>query len=203
METKMKSLGKIGLVSTILTVGGCASNEELFAKYDAYCQGATCEVIEPEIIYREVEVQIAATTMAWEQAVFFGYDRSILETKERVRLDNNLLVLNSDESLKISLQAFTDSVASAYYNIALAQRRQNAVVNYLVSEGLSEDRIVAGAIGESMPILPSDSANDRIINRRVEMMLLDGSGRPLSFGIVFPETPENFVPPFPAEKIIE
>lgn len=193
----MKGPITICLLATAALFAGCASNEELFAKYDAYCQGAACVATDIEVVYE----QVVAPTMAWEPAVYFGYDLDYLDDNESSRLDRNIEVLNTDASLKISLQAFTDSVASFTYNADLAERRRVAVLDYLMDEGISEDRIVSSSGSELLPVLPTDSVEDRIINRRVEMMLLDDTGRPLSIGIAFPDEAEDFVPPYPAEKI--
>lgn len=195
----MKRLRKIYLLAPALAIAGCASNEELYAEYDAYCQGATCVAVEQEIVYQLVEV--AAETMPWQPAVYFGYDSYSLDSREAERLDQNMSVLNTDTSLMISLQAFTDSVASFSYNAVLAERRRLAVVEYLISLGIAEERIISSSGSELLPALPSDSVEDRIINRRVEMMLLNASGRPISFGIALPEVEEEFVPPFPTEKV--
>ena len=193
----MKPLIIIGLLGAISVLTACASNEELFAKYDAYCQGSACISTEVEVIYEQVQ----APTMAWEPAVYFGYDLDYLDDNESSRMDRNIEVLNTDATLKISLQAFTDSIASFAYNVDLAERRRVAVLDYLIAEGISEDRIVSSSGSELLPVLPTDSVEDRIINRRVEMMLLDNTGRPLSIGIAFPDEAEDFVPPYPAEKI--
>lgn len=199
----MKRLRKMYLLAASVFICGCASNEELFAEYDAYCQGLSCESTAPEVIYErvEIEVQVAAETMPWEPAIYFAYDSDSLDTNEALRLDRNMEVLNSDISLKISLQAFTDSVASYSYNSALAERRRLAVVEYLTEAGIAEDRIVSSSGSELLPVLPTDSVEDRIINRRVEMMLLDATGRPVSFGITLPEVEVEFVPPQPIEKV--
>lgn len=201
MTGRKKSYLAASVLLPVLWLGGCASNEELFAEYDAYCQGEVCAVEEPQVIYQEVEVP--ATTLTWEPAVYFGYDRDTLDPAEQDRLDRNLEVLLSDSSLKINLQAFTDSVASYRYNVALAERRRQAVVDYLVDGGLPAERIISSSGGELLPVLPSDSVQDRVINRRVEMMLLDQSGRPVSFGMALTEEGGDFVPPYPAEKVEE
>ena len=99
------------------------------------------------------------------------------------------------------MQAFTDSIASFAYNADLSERRRLAVYDYLAEKGISSDRIISSAGSELLPVLPTDSVEDRIINRRVEMMLLDNTGRPLSIGIALPDEAEDFVPPYPSEKI--
>ena len=120
--------------------------------------------------------------VTWEPAVYFGFDQATLETKEMARLDRDLLVLRKKPALKLSIQAFTDSKGSNQYNRDLAIRRQETVVNYLVSKGLAKERIRMSPLGEELPIL-GDSEAERVVNRRVELMLLDAAGRPLSLSI--------------------
>ena len=120
--------------------------------------------------------------ITWEPAVYFGFDLASLEPKEIARLDKDLLVLRKKPMLKLSVQAFTDSKGSNQYNRSLALRRQQTVVSYLVSKGLAKDRIRMSPLGEELPILGNSEA-ENIVNRRVELMLLDAAGRPLSLSI--------------------
>ena len=74
------------------------------------------------------------------------------------------------------------SKGSNQYNRNLALRRQQTVVSYLMSKGLAKNRILMSPLGEELPIL-GDSEAERVVNRRVELMLLDAAGRPLSLSI--------------------
>ena len=121
-------------------------------------------------------------SVAWEPAVYFGFDLASLTQQETARLDRDLLVLRKQPALMLSVQAFTDSKGSNKYNRDLALRRQQTVVNYLTSKGLSKSRIRMTPLGEELPIL-GDSESDRAVNRRVELMLLDANGRPQSLSI--------------------
>ena len=118
----------------------------------------------------------------WEPAVYFGFDQASLTPVESARLDKDLLVLRKRPDLKLSVQAFTDSKGSNKYNKNLALRRQQTVVAYLTSKGLAKSRIRMTPLGEELPIL-GDSEAERVVNRRVELMLLDAAGRPLSLSI--------------------
>ena len=120
--------------------------------------------------------------ITWEPAVYFGFDLASLTPTELARLDKDLLVLRKKPNLKLSVQAFTDSKGSNRYNRNLAVRRQQTVVNYLVSKGLAKNRIMMSPLGEELPILGNSEA-ERVVNRRVELMLLDAAGRPLSLSI--------------------
>ncbi len=115
---------------------------------------------------------------AWEPAVYFAYDRSDLSGEERKRLADNVILLKRNSRLKLNVQAFTDDRGSMTYNDKLSERRMEAVINYLVVNGIARNRILASAMGKELPIL-SSSEYGRSVNRRVEMMLLDHAGRPL------------------------
>lgn len=183
----------------IISLVGCASNEQLFARYDALCHQGVCVAARPTEVFYTPEV-----SLVWEPAVYFGYDLDELQASEIARLDSNLEFLNRYAGLKISLQGFADNSASKKYNLQLSDRRIRHVRDYLLAEGVAEDRILASRGGESLPIKSGNSIEDQIINRRVEMMLLDASGRPLSVG-VNPDVadPNNFVAPEPNRKIKE
>ena len=124
----------------------------------------------------------------WEPAVYFGFDLASLNDQERARLDRDLLVLKKNPELKLSIQAFTDSKGSISYNRDLALKRQKTVQSYLIAKGLDNSRILVAPLGEELPILGNSKA-ERVINRRVELMLLDSAGRPLALSIQPKRTP--------------
>ena len=132
----------------------------------------------------------------WEPAVYFGFDLASLNADEYARLDRDLLVLKKNPKLKLSIQSFTDTKGSVGYNRKLALKRQKTVNDYLVSKGLTADRILVSPLGEELPIL-GDSEKERVINRRVELMLLDASGRPLALSIQ--PKPTSFNAPAPVK----
>lgn len=181
----------------ILGLAGCASNEKLFAQYDALCHQGICVAARPtEVFYTPEKLNLI-----WEPAVYFGYDLDFMQESEIARLDRNLEFLNRYKDLKISLQGFTDSNASSKYNLALSLRRVETVRDYLMQNGVGIERIQASRGGEMLPIQPGDSIEEKIINRRVEMMLLDSSGRPLSVGLdPSVSDSDDFVPPTPDRK---
>ena len=140
------------------------------------------EVQKIKYVERVKTVKQVMPGIAWEPAVYFGFDQASLTSTELARLDKDLLVLRKQPNLKLSVQAFTDSKGSNKYNQNLALRRQQTVVSYLMSKGLAKQRILMTPLGEELPIL-GDSEAERVVNRRVELMLLDAAGRPLSLTI--------------------
>jgi OmpA-OmpF porin, OOP family len=78
----------------------------------------------------------------------------------------------------IEIGSHTDGVGSEEYNQALSQKRSESVVSYLISRGISGDRLVAKGYGMSVPVAPninpdgSDNPEGRKLNRRTEFKVV-------------------------------
>lgn len=185
------------LIALLTLFTSCASDEELFARYDQFCSKKICIAGISEVQYTNLPPEYTV----WEPAVFFGFDKHHLIAAEYARIESNIKVLKQHPQFKVSIRGFTDSFNSQAYNLALADRRQTTVVTYLQNRGIDTDRIIASKAGELLPIIDSDAEEDRILNRRVEMLLLDETGRPLAFGVDLERRGiEEFVPPTPTDR---
>ncbi|MCG8392357.1 MAG: OmpA family protein [Pseudomonadales bacterium] len=202
--TIMKTLG-VALSLAILT--GCASTESLYAQYDELCP-VEARVTNTGMV---MVTGIAATgngvlaageseSQLWEPAVYFGFDRDELKDSEKARLDRNIAVLKRYEVLQLSVQAYTDRVGSNSHNDRLSRKRMDSVVAYLKQAGIGAGRIQATFLGEGAPLLSGQSRDERVINRRVELMPLDGNGRPLVMRADFANSGgDDFVAPQPVK----
>ena len=72
------------------------------------------------------------------------------------------------ENVLIEIEGHTDSEGIPERNQPLSERRAQSVVNFLVDEGVSADRIKAVGYGDTKPIAPNDTAENRAKNRRIE-----------------------------------
>jgi outer membrane protein OmpA-like peptidoglycan-associated protein len=72
----------------------------------------------------------------------------------------------------IEVQGHTDNVGDPEYNMILSRARANAVRDWLVSRGIPADRLVAKGYGMSKPQAPSDTAEGRQENRRVQFVII-------------------------------
>ncbi|WP_085344763.1 OmpA family protein [Vibrio sp. ArtGut-C1] len=184
MNSKIKFIKLLISISLI----GCASSEELYANYDALC----AKPAPPKI------VAIGTKTVPWQPAIYFGFDGEELHPEQIRRLENNLNMLKKNPTLKVSIRAFTDQLGSDSYNKKLSQRRLDTVFNYLKNRGIDSFRIKESSVGKQVFILNDESEQSRIINRRVEMLLLNNDGRPLvQFIDVAPALKDEFIPPEP------
>ncbi len=160
-----------------LMLGACVSTEELYAKYDEQaCVFVVEEGPGKTLTLRE---EVSNLAYAWEPAVYFDYDDASLTEESKNKLDTAFPILKQFPQLRLGLQGFTDSVGSYNYNIKLADRRVDAVLDYLKANGIDAERISSQPIGEGLPDLGDDLALAHANNRRVELMLLDELGRPL------------------------
>jgi|GEM_PF-1074670 len=107
--------------------------------------------------------------------IFFGFDRSFLRGESRKELQLLKIILDQHPDYSIEVHAHTDAKGSQEYNEALAKRRQNATVEYLIQLGVPLSRIEKFAHGERKPIAKNtldtgeDSESGRQLNRRVEL----------------------------------
>ena len=199
-----------------IALSACTSTDVLYAEYDESCDIPQPKVkivekivekvvekvkVEKEYITKyetkyktKIEHQVVRG-IRWEPAVYFGFDSATLTDAEKKRLDADVLVLRQYATLKLNMQSFTDFKGSNAYNRRLAVKRQQAVIHYLVGKGISKERIRVSPLGEELPIL-GQSVQERSINRRVELMLLDQKGRPLALDIQPPQQ-STFNPPSP------
>jgi len=66
----------------------------------------------------------------------------------------------------------TDAIGSDSYNMRLSKQRAQAVVDYLVSQGVGRSNLTMVGYGERNPIATNDTDEGRSMNRRVEIKLL-------------------------------
>ncbi|MCK4546206.1 MAG: OmpA family protein [Candidatus Eisenbacteria sp.] len=75
--------------------------------------------------------------------------------------------------LRVEIRGHTDSSGEDQFNVNLSQQRADAVRDYLISRGVSPDRMTAVGYGESEPVATNDTAEGRVRNRRVEFLVLE------------------------------
>lgn len=109
--------------------------------------------------------------------VLFGTDLSRL-TADGMRSAQKLAnVLQQNPQRNVLIEGFADSTGAADYNQGLSERRASAVRAALLEMGVVSERIDMRGYGESFPVATNDSAASRQLNRRVEIVLSDDSGK--------------------------
>jgi peptidoglycan-associated lipoprotein len=104
------------------------------------------------------------------RTVYFGFDQSTLSSDAQSILDSNIAALKNG-SQHIRLEGHADERGTREYNLALGERRANAVLQYLVANGISRARLETISYGKERP---ADAGHDESAwskNRRVEIVL--------------------------------
>ena len=104
--------------------------------------------------------------------IFFDSGKSTLKAESEKELDNLLTILNEIPTLKIEISGHTDNVGSAKFNKSLSEKRAKAVVDYLISKGISADRLTYVGYGFDQPIASNDTPEGRQQNRRTEFKVI-------------------------------
>jgi outer membrane protein OmpA-like peptidoglycan-associated protein len=110
--------------------------------------------------------------------ILFDVDRADIKAGGAQDLARVADFLRNNPDRNLVIEGHTDSTASDAYNLALSQRRANAVEDFLISQGVDPLRISSRGYGEQLPVATNDSAAGRQQNRRVELVILD-PGEPM------------------------
>jgi len=83
--------------------------------------------------------------------IFYEFDKATLLPASKEALDGLIKILNENPNVTIELGSHADRKGSVEYNIGLAQRRAQAVVDYLIAAGIDAARLTAKGYGKSVP----------------------------------------------------
>lgn len=89
-----------------------------------------------------------------------------------VTLDSLIDLMNKFPGMQVEISGHTDNRGDSKMNIELSKNRANAVLQYLVENGISEDRMVATGYGQEQAIDSNDTEEGRLNNRRVEFKVI-------------------------------
>lgn len=109
--------------------------------------------------------------------VLFGTDLSGLTPTGMNTVQKLANVLQQNPQLTVLVEGFADSTGAADYNQALSERRAGAVQTALQGFGIARERVAMRGFGEAYPVAANDSAGNRQLNRRVEIVLSDDTGK--------------------------
>ncbi len=113
--------------------------------------------------------------------ILYDFDKSNIRNTEESDLNQIYTYMTSYPDMIIELSSHTDSRGKDSYNQQLSQRRAESAKKWLVSKGISGDRIKAVGYGETQPIAAnknadgSDNPEGRQLNRRTEFKIIGGT----------------------------
>lgn len=108
--------------------------------------------------------------------VYFDLNSSYLNTDSRAVLDALAIILETEQDVSLKITSHTDSRGASTYNQWLSERRVKRTIDYLVSKGISAERLTAEGLGETNLLNECDdttycSEDKHKINRRSEFVI--------------------------------
>jgi peptidoglycan-associated lipoprotein len=148
---------KISSLILIFIIASCSSSKKHMdlAEYNDQQQGEY-EFVENEEEAMELNEEVAteiAEEVEVEDRVFFGLNSSNLNDAAKNVLDGQAEWLKSESAINIIIEGHCDERGTREYNIALGEKRANAARDYLISNGITSDRIKTVSYGKERPAL--------------------------------------------------
>jgi len=104
--------------------------------------------------------------------VYFDFDKYNIREDQKARLQQNAEILKANANLVIKIEGNCDERDTEEYNLALGDKRANAVKEYFISMGVAADRLETISYGEERPVDPGHSEDAWAKNRRAEFRII-------------------------------
>lgn len=104
------------------------------------------------------------------RVIFFDYDSFVIKPEFQSVIDGHAKFLNANKTRRVTLEGHTDERGGREYNLALGQKRAEAVRRSLGLLGVSENQVEPVSFGEEKPLSLGSSDADLAKNRRAEIV---------------------------------
>ena len=101
--------------------------------------------------------------------VYFDFDKFTLSTKSIQTLKSVVRAMNENPDMLITVSGHADERGTREYNLALGQRRGDAVNDYLLLNGINDNRVTVKSFGEEYPLVTGSNEASWSKNRRAEI----------------------------------
>ena len=106
-----------------------------------------------------------------DSKIYFGLSKSKIKQDSFPLLDRIAAVLSECPDSAIEVAGHTDATGSESYNVPLSQSRAQSVVDYLLEQGISAERLSFQGYGSAKPIRNNETEDGRAANRRIEFIV--------------------------------
>lgn len=103
----------------------------------------------------------------------FEIDKAYLKKESLDILDKLIKIMRENSGLKIEVRGHTDSTGPDEHNQKLSERRADCVIEYMIKNGISPERLRSVGLGETKPIATNATAEGRKLNRRTEFYFIE------------------------------
>ncbi len=152
---------------TVLVMGGCSGKNGIAGIGGSSSESAFGEISESSIEYFSQYVG---------DTIYFDVDQSSLSERTINTLEAQASWLQENNTLPITIEGHADEQGTREYNLALGARRATSVRNYLVSQGVAENRLSIVTYGKERPIEVCSQERCWSKNRRAITVVSGGIG---------------------------
>jgi outer membrane protein OmpA-like peptidoglycan-associated protein len=110
--------------------------------------------------------------------ILFDVGKATLKPASQLSVAKLAGILMVFPNMNLSIEGYTDSTGSADLNMRLSMDRARAVYEFLMTQGISNNRMKYQGFGPENPVAPNDTEANRARNRRVEVVLTQAARRP-------------------------
>ena len=148
------------MIATICAIGGCAN-----IVYDEAVDEPTVSAAASVTQYSDSDGEVSGT-------IYFDYDQYDLSPSSISEIRQFASQVKSDSSSRVRVEGHCDERGTREYNLALGERRANAVADILVLNGVASSRITTVSYGEERPTAYGSTESSWAKNRRAIVKLL-------------------------------
>ena len=116
-------------------------------------------------------VEVMKKLNEYARTILFDTGKATFKKESLQTLESMNAIFKEYPKADFALEGYTDSVGSEKSNQLLSERRANAVRDWLIANGINQERLTAKGFGEANPIDSNKTAGGRTNNRRVEVKL--------------------------------
>jgi len=156
----MKNVIKTGVILALSVSLLACANKKGGRSSDMYGVGDTAQFYGTDLSPQQEKDLLA------KRSYYFGYDRFDVNEEDTLSVYAHAKRLITTPRAKVRVEGHTDNRGSREYNIALGERRANAVANILLLKGAGQDQISVVSYGKEKPSVSGDNESAWSQNRR-------------------------------------
>ena len=173
-KSKVLMVLALGFVVSAVGLNGCASKKKITEEpvkkeeVKAPPRRPTPPAVVPRTPEKVEEVVPRDLSFA---TIYFDFDKSDIRSDQRNAINRNAQLMSKYQTVRIRIEGHCDERGTEEYNMALGQRRADAIESYLIDYGISSSRIRTVSYGEMRPVDSGHNESAWSQNRRAEISI--------------------------------
>ena len=154
------------IIAVTLVLAACATTppDSASSSSSSSSSGSSMSLVQDGVYVGDDTIEMLAVDVP--DRVFFAYDSYALTSSAQSTLSKQAKWLKANPSITISVQGHADERGTREYNLALGDRRANSAKDYLMSQGISSNRVTTISYGKEKPVKSGSNNTAWAQNRR-------------------------------------